>query len=267
MIFRLNVFGLVLALTSLCVNAGLDDDFVFSSKFGLSTESVTTRWNAEENGLIYGGQLNGVPRDTWHDLYYLNGQFTMVVIGYQFEPRIFETEKAARKWTIEAVRGLVKSARRKYGDPTENTLSCEDETNFTGCGGSIVWKGSNKVFEINALEVELPSVNTALLGFSKVVQMSFSYSASEHFDLLQARLPSLIRYHNERVSRRIRRDLNRDLRHYLIRKKITLDEFLLDFKESREKINEIVRRDSVQFIGGVKTNYTPLKWAKAFRLQ
>ena len=258
---------MVLALMSVSVNAGLNDNFVFSSKFGLSTESVTTHWSAEDNGLIHGGQLNGVPRDTWHDLYYLNGQLAMVLLGYQFEPKTFETEKAARKWNIEAVRGVVKSASRKYGDPTKNTLSCEDETSFTGCGGSIVWEGSKKVFVINALEVELPDLSAAHYGFSKVVQMSFSYTATEHFGLLQARIPSLIRHHNERVWRRTRRDLNLRLHDYLTKKNITLDEWLLDRSESQGKIAEIIRGDSVEFIGGVKTNYNPSKWARAFRLQ
>ena len=71
-------------------NASLNDDFVYSSKLGLTTESVTSSWTKAENGLSFGGHLNGVPRDTWHDLYYLDNKLALVVIGYHPENDKFE---------------------------------------------------------------------------------------------------------------------------------------------------------------------------------
>ena len=256
-----------MALISFGANAGLDDAFVFSSKFGLTTESVTTKWQTEENGLIYGGQVNGVPSDTWHNLFYYNGRFASVVIGYQFEPLYFETEQAARRWSSDAVRSLIEKANRKYGEPHANTLKCDDELNAVGCSGSVVWRGSKKVFEVRAAEIVLPELSAAHYGFPTMAQMTFSYTATEDYDLFSVRLPSLIDGHNKRLWRRNRQHWNRLWGRHLARTNQSLDDFLLEKAQEQGKINEILRKDSVMYIGGVKANYKPERWARAFMLQ
>jgi len=257
----------VLVFVSCGVSAGLDDDFVFSSKLGLTLESVTTQWSTEENGLTWGGQLNGVPRDTWHDLYYLNGKLGMVVIGYGFEANYFETERASRKWSVQAAETLIERASKKYGEPQINTFDCDDLANYSGCAGSIIWRGSSKVFVINALEIALPKLKSAELGFSKTIQMTFSYASLENYDLLSVRLPYLIRGHNERLGRKQRVYWNRLLSPHLRKNKMTLDEFLLDWMHAQGKINELIRKDSTVFVGGVKPGYEAERWARSFRLQ
>ena len=48
---------------------------------------------------------------------------------------------------------------------------------------------------------------------------------------------------------------------------MTLDEFLLDWMDAQGKINEIIRKDSSVFVGGVKPGYEAERWARSFRLQ
>lgn len=255
------------ALVTTGARASLDDDFLFSSKLGLLTESVTTTWTEQEDGLIYGGQLNGVPRDSWHDLYYLNGRLTKIVIGYAPEPLYFETEKASRKWTYEALQALVARAEKKYGPPKKNTLMCADETAFKSCGGSALWVGARKTFEIRAHEQELSDVTAAYFNFDKMLQVTFSYTSTADFDLLSARLPYLVRAHNDRVDRRFRRKMLEALGPYLRRTNQSLDEVILNWADTQGRINEILRDDGMQYIGGVKANYKPERWARSFRLQ
>ena len=260
-------FLFALALVTSGARASLDDNFLFSSKLGLLTESVTTSWTEQEDGLIYGGQLNGVPRDSWHDLYYLNGRLAKIVIGYEPDPLYFETEKASRKWTYQALQALAERAEKKYGPPENNSLRCLDEAAFTGCGGSVVWRGTNKTFEIRAYEQELSDVTSAYFNFEKMLQVTFSYTATSDFELLSARLPYLVKAHNERVDRRFRRMMLQALGPYLRRTNQSLDDVILNWADTQGKINEILRDDGVQYIGGVKANYKPERWARSFRLQ
>ena len=254
-------------LFSLAADADLNDDFVFSSKFGLSTESVTTSWQSTEDGLIFGGQLNGVPRDTWHENFFLNGRLSKVIIGYHFNPLNFETELAARRWAIAAARSIIEKANSKYGQASEFTFNCTDEADTAGCEGKVVWRGSRKVFEINAIEVDFDDVTAAYVGFDRMIQTTFSYSTAEDYDLLSARLPSLVKQRLVKNARRTRSMLNRELGHYFKKRKMTLDEYIMEAAEANGKMNAILRKGSVEYIGGVKANYHPDKWARSFRLQ
>jgi len=261
------VLWAALALLSFNASASLDDEFVYSSKLGLSTESVTTSWQSAEDGLIFGGRLNGIPRDTWNENFFLNGQLVKVLVGYDYDPLNFETENAARRWAVLAIKSIIDKANKKYGQAEKSTFKCQNELEFIGCGGKVVWKGSRKVFEVSALEVSLDKVQAAYMGFARIIQITFSYTATENYELLSARLPYLV---NERVlrdARRTRSMLNREMKYYLREKEISLDEFIMEFAESRGKINEIIRKGSVEYVGGVKANYHPDKWAKSFRLQ
>jgi hypothetical protein len=261
------ILCLALALISFNASASLDDDFIYSSKFGLSTESVTTSWKAEENGLIFGGKLNGVPRDTWHENYFLNGKLAKVVIGYDYDPLNFESESAARKWSILAAKSIISKANRKYGLASESSFKCQNEVKFTDCGGKVVWRGARKVFEITAFEMPLSDVMAAYTGFDGIIQLTFSYSSAEHYDMLSARLPHLVKQRIIRNGRRTRSLLNSELKYYFRERDMTLDEFIMKSAESRGKINEILRKGSVMYTGGVKANYLPDKWARSFRLQ
>ncbi len=259
--------GLALVFLTLNANASLNDDFVFSSKLGLTTESVTSSWTKAENGLSFGGKLNGVPRDTWHNLYYLDNKLALVVIGYHPENDKFESGKASRQWSIEATNNVVINASRKYGDPEINTLTCEDQQDFSGCSGDIIWKGSKKVFSIKVEEVELPKIRSIELGFSTIIQMTFSYTKAEHYGLLQARLPSLINDRNDRVSRRLISYYKSRLSQYLRNENMTFEEMLNDRQEMLLRIRDIKRDSSATFVRGVKPGYEAERWAKSFRLQ
>lgn len=261
------VLCIALALLSSNVSASLDDDFVYSSKFGLSTESVTTSWQSAEDGLIFGGSLNGIPRDTWHENFFLNGQLAKVLVGYDYDPLNFQTENAARRWAVLAVKSVIKKANKKYGQSSESSFKCQNEVTFTDCGGKVVWKGKRKVFEVSAFEVPLDNVQAAYMGFASIIQLTFSYTSAEHYEMLSARLPYLVNQRILRDARKTRLMLNREMKYYLREKGITLDEFIMEFAASRGKINEIIRKGSVEYIGGVKPNYHPDKWARSFRLQ
>lgn len=261
------LFSLALVLLTLDTNAGLEDDFVFSSKLGLTTESVTSNWVKAENGLSYGGELRGTPRDTWHNLYYLDNKLALVVIGYYPESDKFETGKASRQWSIEAARNLIEIASRKYGVPETNTLTCKDEKQFYGCSGDIIWKGSKKVFAIKINEVQLPEIRSIELGFSTSIELTFSYTKTEHFGFLQARLASLINDHNDRIARSTTVYYKNLLSPYLRNKNITFEEMIKDRQELLVKIKEIKRSSSSTFVQGVKPGYEAGRWAKSFRLQ
>lgn len=261
------LLGLALAFLTLNANASLNDDFVYSSKLGLTTESVTSSWTKAENGLSFGGHLNGVPRDTWHDLYYLDNKLALVVIGYHPENDKFESGKASRQWSIEATNNVVINASRKYGEPEINTLTCEDQQDFSGCSGDIIWKGSKKVFSIKVEEVELSKIRSVELGFSTIIQMTFAYTKTEHFGLLQARLPSLINDRNDRMSRRLVSHYKNLLSRYLRSENMTFDEMLNDHQEMLNRIRDIKRDSSATFVRGVKPGYEAERWAKSFRLQ
>jgi hypothetical protein len=256
-----------LVFLTLNANASLNDDFVFSSKLGLTTESVTTSWTKAENGLSFGGDLNGVPRDTWHDLYYLDNKLALVVIGYHPENDKFETGKASRQWSIDAANNLIKHASRKYGEPEVNTLTCENQQDFFGCKGNVVWKGSRKVFSIKIEEVELPKIRSLELGFSTIIQMTLAYTKAEHFGFLQARLPYLINDRNDRIVRRLTSYYKKYVFSYLRQENMTFEELLNDQQEKLDKILNIKRDSSATFVRGVKPGYEAERWAKSFRLQ
>jgi hypothetical protein len=97
--------------------------------------------------------------------------------------------------------------------------------------------------------------------------LTFSYSSAEHYDMLSARLPHLVKQRIIRNGRRTRSLLNSELKYYFRERDMTLDEFIMKSAESRGKINEILRKGSVMYTGGVKANYLPDKWARSFRLQ
>lgn len=259
--------SLALAVTSVTANASLNDNFIFSSKFGLTVESVTDSWTSLENGLTFGGQLNGVPRDTEHYLFYTNGRLSLVNIFYNSDQLNFETEKASRKWIYKAAEELREKASKKYGSPNVDSAFCKNEVEFTGCEGSIVWKGTNKVFSIRFFEKPYSKYREALYGYGQTSELVVTYSDARDYDLLSKRIPFLVKWYNERSERMNRVYLNSLFKYQLIKKKITLDELLLNHASLIGKVNEIKRKESIQYIGGVKANYDPKKWAKSFRLQ
>jgi hypothetical protein len=257
----------VLVSSSLGANAGLNDEFIFSSKFGLTTESVTDTWTSLEDGLMFGGQLNGVPRDTKHDLFYTNGRLSLVNIFYRPDQLNFETEKASRKWIYFAAEELVARASKKYGKPVSSSLECGDSVNYIDCRGSAIWKGEKKVFMVSFFEKPFSKYRKALFGYGKTTELVVTYSDVKDYDLSKKRLPFLVKRYNELSDRLLKARLNSIFRYELTKKNISLEDFILNYTNLVGKINEIKRKESISYIGGVKSNYDPKKWAKSFRLQ
>lgn len=247
-------------------SAGLGDDFIYSSKFGLLTESVTDSWTSEDTGLTFGGVLNGIPRDSWQDLYFYNGKLSFVRMGYELEPLVFETEQAYRRWVVKALSALIKKAEKRYGTSTDNTINCSSDANDI-CSGYVVWRGSNKVFEIRADEQILAGVLQSYFGIKNEIRFTYSYADASDYDLMAARLPSLITSRNKRSIRRYRNILNQLLKTVLAREKQTLDEYLSEGTSAQSEINAILRDTAIDYVGGVKANYTPERWVRSFRLQ
>jgi len=261
--------AILLSLIIINASANLDDDFVYSAKLGLLTETVTTDWTTQENGLAYGGTLNGVPRDTWQDLFYYNGKLSFVSMGYQLEPLVFETEKAYRRWTIEALTLLVEKAEKKYGPPDFDSLQCPLLEPFEVCEGEVVWKGSKKVFHIRADNITLGAYGETYYGLKRIVRMTYGYGTLRDYDMMAVRLPFLIDQHNDRWLRDIKRRLLEILQPYLKRNRTTLEEYLENNVRfnSHARILEILRKNSINYVGGVKANYDPRRWVRSFRLQ
>jgi hypothetical protein len=260
------VLTFLLSISSLGVNAGLDDKFVFSSKFGLLTESVTSSWTAEDSGLVFGGTLNGVPRDSWHDLYFYNGKLALVAMGYEMDPMNFETDIAYRKWIADAVQLLKDAASKRYGPPVSDSINC-DENQPIQCSGQAVWAGSSKVFEINLNTISLDDWLVQYYGVAKLVQLSFNYGAAEDYQLLRQRLPHLIEKRNARFHRRLKSTLAEGLKWELARLGLTIEQYLKRLLSNRARMNEILRKTSINYVGGVKANYEPKRWVNSFRLQ
>lgn len=260
------VFFVALVSISLETNAGLDDKFIFSSKFGLAVESVTSNWSTLENGLQFGGNLNGVPRDTVHDLIYKDSRLSQVNIFYKSDPLYFETEKASRKWIYTATKSLIDRATKKYGSPLSSLLKCQNAENFTGCEGSSVWRGNGKVFEITLDEKPFNKYREALYGYGKTYALVISYYDADDYKMSRVRTSYLINWHNERSARQFKRYLNATFKYYINQGK-SLEDVLIGKLKDQGKIKEIIRKESHNYIGGVKSNYDPKKWAKSFRLQ
>ena len=263
------VAAILLSLIMASASANLDDDFVYSSKLGLLTESVATSWTSQENGLSIGGSLRGTPRDTWHTLYHYNGKLSSVSMGYALEPLVFESEKAYRRWTIEALNLLAEKAEGKYGPPDFNSLECPLSEPFNVCEGSIIWRGTNKVFHLRADNITLDSYRETYYGLKRIIRMTFGYGTLRDYDMMTARLPFLIEQTYDRNLRVVRRELLKILEPILKRERVSLEEYLKTSVRfnSLAKIQEILRKTSLTYVGGVKANYEPKRWIRSFRLQ
>lgn len=267
MIFRGFICVLALSL-SLRASAGLNDAFIFSSKFGLITESVTRNWQTDDvAGISYGGELNGTPRDSGQVLYYYNGKLSLVLMGYGLYPQTFETEVAYKRWTVQAVNLLREKAEKKYGIPSSDDLNCPVLEPFATCEGSVVWRGEEKVFDIQVSPRDLSKYERAYYGIAEAFQFRYLYAASADYDVMMARLPSLNQTLQERQTRNLRRDLSTRLRYELRNTGLDLDEYLEGLANPFAKIQELQREGSTEFVGGVRANYTPDRWVRSFRLQ
>jgi hypothetical protein len=262
-------FGFIvfLAFTTQFSQAGLDDAYIYSAKFGLSTESVTTNWTTLENSLSWGGQLNGPPKDSEHSLFYYNNRLSMAVLNYELDPLTFETEAAYKRWMITAINLLMEKAKRKYGEPSEDSLNCPVEPPFNICEGSVVWNGELKVFEITVRRQILDIASQNYYGMEAKVGASFIYASSSDYALLRERFPTLIRNLNEARERRSRALLREYLKGYLLQRNMSFEELLNETSAMVSEINRIKRASSLQYLGGVKANYAPEKWVRSFRLQ
>lgn len=259
----------ILALSlSLKVSAGLNDEFIFSSKFGLLTESVTSNWRTDDvAGISYGGELSGIPRDSGQVLYYYNGKLSLVLMGYGLYPQTFETERAYKRWTVQAVNLLREKAEQKYGIPSRDDLICPITEPFAHCEGSVVWRGDKKVFDIQVSPRNLSKYDQAYYGIAEAFQFRYLYVAVEDYDLMMARLPSLNQTREERQTRNMRRNLSTILRYELRNSGLDLDDYLDNLANPFAKIQELQREGSNEFVGGVRANYTPDRWVRSFRLQ
>lgn len=265
---RFALVFLAAMLWSSGVAAGLNDKFIYSSKFGLLTESVTSSWSSENvSGLTFGGALNGVPRDSAQTLYHYNGKLSLVAMRYALEPLTFETEKAYKRWTVQAFHELMERATKKYGSPTSENIQCPLAEPFDTCQGEAVWRGEAKVFVIRVAPYSYNKYVRAYYGFPSAFRLEYIYADSADYDLMIARLPSLLKARDERFNRRIRRVLSDILKTELRKTGYELDEYLSTVDSPFGKIQEILRKTSNTYVGGVKANYTPERWARSFRFQ
>lgn len=250
------------------VAAGLGDKFVYSSKFGLLTESVTTSWSSENvSGLTFGGRLNGIPRDSAQTLYHYNGKLSLVAMEYALEPLTFETEKAYKRWTVRALHQVIERATKKYGSPTSENIQCPLVEPFDLCQGEIAWRGDAKVFAIRVAPHSFGKYAKAYYGLDSAFRLEYLYADAADYDLMSSRLPFLLKARDDRSNRSLRRLLVELLKPELRKTGYDLDEYLSKVDSPVSRIQEILRKTSNTYVGGVKANYTPERWARSFRFQ
>ena len=267
MVFPRVVALAVLLILSKGAAAGLDDDFIYSSKFGLLTETVTSSWTTLDSGLAYGGFLNGIPRDSWQELYFLNGKLSLVSMGYLPDPLFFETEAAYHRWLNGAFKALLEKGSQKYGLPQSEDASCESNGQFELCSGTVLWVGDRKFFQISMYQTSPSDIEKSFYGFSVNNHLNFEYGDVQNLGFIQSRAASLRRERMQRFSRTIEGQLRDLLEPILRREGISLEDYLAQLENPYAKIRDIRRKTSVTYEGGVKANYTPDRWVRSFRLQ
>lgn len=255
------MFKVFYCLLMVCVSAhtfaGLNDEFIFSSKLGLSKDSVTSRYTSfDEFG--FGGQLNGLPRDTNHTLFYVKDNLHSVFVGHDYKPDFFNSELEMRKWAFSVVTLMIEKATKKYGQPVKNSIICTDIESYDNCSGIAKWLGNKKNFIIKISEVPLSNNLSKVYNASSRLHVNYAYLSSEDYELVSLRLDSFVKKAWDRYMNITEKSLG-----ISGLSDIKLEEFLT----ANAKMVEILRKDNLNYINGVKNNYTPEKFVRSFRLQ